>query len=292
MKPQAAQPVSFATQDGYQLHGLLFSPAEAPKSTVQINSGTGIPKEFYSKLANYLCDEGYQVLTYDYRGIGGSRPPQLKGFVTKLTDWGSLDMPAATDYLRALQPELPLMLIGHSLGGQLSGLMPNHQEITAAVFLNSSVGSWRLMPAPYKYFTAFIWYIMVPLCRWWPGYLPSKRLGLGEDLPIGVASQWARWCKHNAYFVPYMQEPDFPRQYFDQVSFPIWSLIAEDDPIANTRTTPPLLALYHNAPIQSETLSLQQTQQKAIGHLGFLRTAASSYLWPEIVRWLDKQAQT
>lgn len=282
-------PVSFAAADGYELHGLLFSASAEAKATIQINSGTGIPKEFYRKLASYLCAAGYQVLVYDYRGIGGSRQGSLKGFETTLIDWARLDMAAATDYLRRSAHDLPLLLIGHSLGGQLCGLMPNHQQITAAIFLNSSFGSWRLMPAPYKYVTAMIWYGLVPFSKAFFGYLPAKPLGLGEDLPLGVAEQWARWCKRNDYFVPFLQEPDFEPHYFQDISYPIWSVIAQDDPIANPLTTPPLLDLYTGAPMQRDTISPQEVKQQKIGHLGFMRSAAATYLWPRLLHWLDNQ---
>jgi predicted alpha/beta hydrolase len=35
-----------------------------------------------------LTECGYFTLTYDYRGIGNSKPESLKGFQANLEDWG------------------------------------------------------------------------------------------------------------------------------------------------------------------------------------------------------------
>ena len=33
------------------------------------------------------------------------------------------------------------------------------------------------------------------------GYFPSSRFGFGEDLPKGVAIEWASWCRNPTYLV-------------------------------------------------------------------------------------------
>lgn len=35
--------------------------------------GTGIKKEFYLNFSRYLCEAGFAVCLFDYRGIGESR---------------------------------------------------------------------------------------------------------------------------------------------------------------------------------------------------------------------------
>ena len=280
--------VRFRASDGFDLGGILFHPRLSPKGLIQINSGTGIPREFYSKLARHLADDGFLVLSYDYRGIGASRPASLRGFEVQLTDWGTKDMPAASAFLLERHPRLPLLLLGHSVGGQLAGLMPNHAQIRAAVFLNSSTGTWFKLSPPYRYFTALVWYGLVPFFSTVLGYLPAKRLGLGEDLPKGVARQWGRWCRSSNYLFDHLQDPGFPPQFYDQVRYPILSVITDDDPIANTVTHAQLLENYPG-PTENRMITRQQAGQKAIGHLGFMRRPAATYLWPELSQWLSRQ---
>jgi predicted alpha/beta hydrolase len=58
---------------------------------VIINSATSVRCRYYSRFASFLFGEGFDVITYDYRGIGESRPVSLRGF-----DAGWIDMQAVT----------------------------------------------------------------------------------------------------------------------------------------------------------------------------------------------------
>ena len=91
--------------DGYPLSMRLVAAAE-PRIAVLVSSGTGFPKGFYERFARYLADRGAAVLTYDFRGIAGSRPEELKGSTIDYPDWGRLDMPAALDALIEAAPGL------------------------------------------------------------------------------------------------------------------------------------------------------------------------------------------
>jgi hypothetical protein len=47
----------------------------------------GVTQSFYAPLARWLAGQGYLAITFDYRGIGESAPPTLRGFGATLTDW-------------------------------------------------------------------------------------------------------------------------------------------------------------------------------------------------------------
>ncbi len=66
--------ISLPATDGYLLGATLFLPRGAKRHAVLINSATAVPRKIYSGFASYLARRGCAVLTYDYRGIGGSRP--------------------------------------------------------------------------------------------------------------------------------------------------------------------------------------------------------------------------
>src|SRR4029079_15823557 len=55
--------------------------AETPaQALVLIASATGVPRQYYGKFARFLTECALDVLTFDYRGIGGSSPPSLRRF--------------------------------------------------------------------------------------------------------------------------------------------------------------------------------------------------------------------
>ena len=108
-----------------------------------LSAGTGFPRQYYRHTAAYLASKGAFVLTFDYRGIGGSGSGDLRGSAIDYPDWGRLDMPAALDALAASAPGLPLTHIGHSIGGSFVGLMHNHNRIDRQALVAVGSGYWK-----------------------------------------------------------------------------------------------------------------------------------------------------
>ena len=52
------------------------SPRARRRGVIVFNGATGFPQSFYFKLAQYAAERGYDVLLYDYRGMGLSAPAQ------------------------------------------------------------------------------------------------------------------------------------------------------------------------------------------------------------------------
>ena len=98
-------------RDGYHLVAHLWdpSPTSTPLGLVVINPATAVKASYYHRYARYLTERGFVVLTYDYRGIGGSRPHHLQNWkaITN-TDWGYLDCEAALAWAIEHCPALPL----------------------------------------------------------------------------------------------------------------------------------------------------------------------------------------
>ena len=124
-----AQHITFPARDNTELTGTLFEPKTAPHTVLLINSGTGIPRRFYTRFARHAASRGFAVLTYDYRGIGDSAPDSLRGYSARYRDWGQQDVPGAISWLTARFPSLPLTVIGHSTGGQQLGLAGNVNRV-------------------------------------------------------------------------------------------------------------------------------------------------------------------
>src|SRR2546421_3033841 len=52
----------------------------ADRPVVIINAATSVRCRYYSRFASFLFANGMDVITFDYRGIGESRPSTLRGF--------------------------------------------------------------------------------------------------------------------------------------------------------------------------------------------------------------------
>ena len=111
-------------RDGVQLAATLFEPATPNGAAILVNSGTGIPRQFYGAFASHLARRGFAVLTYDYRAIGGSEAPPA----ATVEQWGAVDQASMIEHLARLRPGAALGMVGHSFGGQVLGLADNISE--------------------------------------------------------------------------------------------------------------------------------------------------------------------
>ena len=269
--------------DGYPLSMRLISAPE-PTIAILVSSGTGFPKGFYDRFARHLAGRGAVVLTYDYRGIAGSRPADLAALRMDYPDWGRLDMPAALNALIEAAPGLPVVHVGHSVGGHFLGFMPNQDRITRNAFVSVGTGYWGLHHRSYNLLELFFWLGFGPLSLARHGYVKGGGLWAGTDLPRGVFETWKRWCLKRAYFSEELKTTLKPHA-FDAVRSPIRSWIFTDDPIANPRTAPELLRVYPNAPAEIVLRGPGDYGVKRIGHEGAFRRGLEP-LWDEMFDWL------
>ena len=269
--------------DGHAL-AARHAPCAEPKGAVLICSATGLRQYFYQAFAVWLAGQGYAALTFDYRGIGDSLHNGLRKARFRLQDWGQLDIPAALDWLSATYPGIPLNLIGHSAGGQLVGLAPNHGLISRLVQVSCSTGYIGGIRWPMRWTARYLLSVHIPLTARLLGYVPAKRIGWGEDLPAGVAQQWARWCLSPGY---YRNDAggSIKEHYYDRITAPISSIVASDDPIATPKNVADLLDLFPAATGRCVTLRPSEFGLRKIGHVRMFRPAWKA-LWPIIAAGL------
>ena len=278
------QLIKIPALDGYPLAATLREPAGEALGVIQIQSGTGIPQELYANFAAYLSAQGYITLTFDYRGICQSSPKSLRGFEAKITDWGRLDMAGVFDWVLNEYPDLKKTVIGHSMGGQMLGLMHNNHLIDQAILIASCTGYWREFKAPAIYMAPF-WILGLTLSSRMYGYATAKKLRQGENLPKGVALQFASWCSDPGYFQNHFESGAIPL-YYDQYTGPLTSIQITDDPLANEVTANKLLTFYPNAQKTVQRISPQDVGVRKIGHAGFFSRKFRDSLWSDLLTTL------
>ena len=285
--------ISLPATDGYLLGATLFLPLGAKRHAVLINSATAVPRKVYRGFAGYLARRGCAVLTYDYRGTGGSRqmslvgynqPKSLVGFKASMSDWAALDVTAAVAWMRERYKTLPLAYVGHSFGGQALGLLANNNEISRALLVASQATYWKLIASPERYrIYAMLNFIGSPLTRLM-GYTPGWT-GAGQDLPKGVFEQGLGWMMNKRYL---FDDPNLGAlQNFANYKGAMRALCMADDPWA-TRPAVELLCSGFTS-IQPEILSIAPADARAskIGHFGFFRSEHRDTLWRGAAEWLQ-----
>jgi predicted alpha/beta hydrolase len=271
-----------AARDGVKLAATRFDATPPFRGALLLNGGTGIPRQFYAAFAGHLADRGFTVLSYDYRGIGGSEKPAA----ATIDQWGSIDQPSMLDHLAKLCPDAPLGIVGHSFGGQVLGLADNISLVRAAVLIASQSGHWRHWPAGRRRLRMLaLWWLLIPGLTALTGRFPGAWIGTA-NLPANVARSWARWGRSRHYVCDARGEPLRPHN--EQVAFPIRWLSFTDDPIAPYEAVEALRSYYPRASVERRHLAPADLGTEAVGHFGFFRKSMPRAGWDELACWLAK----
>jgi predicted alpha/beta hydrolase len=282
--------LTLTADDGYVLTGSHHAPtgdiAGQPDRFLLIAGATGVPRGFYRRFAEYAAGEGYHVVSVDFRGLGDSRQGPLKGFDMAYVDWSRRDLAAAASWALARGPTA---IVGHSLGGHALGLLPQHQQITAAYICGGGAGWHGWMPAPERYRVWLLWNAIGPLATRVLGYMPMRMLGGGEDLPLGVYRDWRRWCSFPRYFFDDPTAAHLTAE-FPKVTMPIAAAVAHDDLWATPASRDAFFQHYTGASVDRVDLSPAELGVAHVGHMGYFRPPVGQVLWPRIISWLKARA--
>ncbi|MCX7960577.1 MAG: alpha/beta fold hydrolase [Burkholderiales bacterium] len=271
--------VQFAAADGFRLAATLHLPETPNGRAVLVHGATGVRRRYYGRFADELAGRGFTVLTFDYRGIGESRRGPLRALAARMRDWAELDAGAALGFLARAAPGAALFCVGHSFGANALGLVPGIERYRAAAFVGAPSGYWRHWAGSARAAMWLLTHALLPGVAAALGYFPMRALGQGEDLPGGVAREWARWCRHPRYAAGVAGGDGYAR-----LAAPIRSYCASDDRYAPRAAAEALLELYPNA-ASKKLVVLDAAACGGIGHFGYFRERLRETLWAEIADW-------
>jgi predicted alpha/beta hydrolase len=262
----------------------LTPSGERARASVVINCAMGVKQSFYRPFAQFLATLGYSVMTWDYRGVGESVMEAKAARQVSLEQWANEDLSLVIAAAAAAQPDLPILVVGHSFGGQIIALPENRGAIRGALLIacpSGYVGHWRG-----KARGAFMWalaYVGLPLLTRLFGRFPASRLGLGADLPRQVALQWGRWLRHPRYVA------GCPGRSTRIATFaaPIHAISLSDDEFAPRDAVEAMLSLYGGSLVTREVVCPCDHGLERIGHMGFFRPRSSDGLWQAAADRID-----
>lgn len=259
--------LSLTTTDGLSLGATHWRAEAADHGVIVIATATGVHHRFYRRFAEFLAHGGFEVMAFDWRGMGasrtdrGHRDPRLT-----MRHWGEQDLSAAIAWADARANGRRVHLVGHSFGGQALGLASNADRVDRALFVGSQhgwVGHW---PLHLRVPLWLLWNFGMPLGAATLGRFPSSLVGMGETLPQAVALEWARWCSRPEHLGTW--------EGHAALRLPLLSLSFDDDVFAPRRAAEALLREYRSAEIVHE-----HQPATGLGHFGFFRGGSALPLW-------------
>ncbi len=203
----------------------------------------GVPARYYRHFAAELHAAGFAVLALDLRGNGASTPRPSRrtryGY-TELVD----DVAAVCAAITERRAGRPLLLVGHSLGGQIGLLHAANDPagVTGVVLVAAAIPYWRAYPGRRRYgllaMTGSIGAASTVLGVW-PGW------GFGGRQAGRVMTDWARSARTGAYGnLPGADEA------LAKLSVPVLAISIEGDHLVPAPVVDNYTTLFSAAPVE------------------------------------------
>lgn len=186
-------------RDGHRW-SLLARIPEAPVASLLWLPALGVAAKHYVPFAEALAARGIAVFVHEWRGHGSS---SLRA--GHATSWGYRellldDLPASEAAAVATTGDLPRILGGHSIGGQLAccrlALAPG--SAGRLWLVASGAPYWRAFPWRQRWWLPMV-YRFLPWLADRCGALPGRRIGFGGQESRGVMRDWARTALSGRY---------------------------------------------------------------------------------------------
>jgi predicted alpha/beta hydrolase len=132
------------TKDGRMICATCYSPLKPNGKNIIVAPAAYLVQREYRSFAVHFQQLGYNVFTFDYRGVGDSAPDCLKGCDARLQQWAVQDADAVIRYVKNSYPGTEVIYVGHGIGGELIGLAQASQYINKLVLASSSLSCKRL----------------------------------------------------------------------------------------------------------------------------------------------------
>jgi predicted alpha/beta hydrolase len=270
-----------------ETEGHLTLPETAPRAFLTIHPATATPERFYFSFAEAAAARGFAVLTYGLRGVGSPAARQHRN--VRMRDWMSEDVPAAASWAVDEFPDLPHVALGHSVGGHALLLGYGGSDLRGIVTVATHLAATRdIVPVGERLRVRAALSVLGPLASRTLGYMPGKRLGLGEDIPRAALLDWSRWVGMDEYF---FDDPTVGASArMARLRTPVLSVGAADDLWASPEQVDALVDRLRLAPLQRRTFTPTELGVENVGHHGLMRRSRGQAAWPEILDWLEAKA--
>ncbi|MGI5346664.1 alpha/beta fold hydrolase [Streptomyces sp. CA-250714] len=229
----------------FPLHGLRFG-GESERPVVLIASAMGTPGGFYRRLIRELHGAGVTAAVYDFRWQGERAPDGRSCGYRELVD----DLRAALAAVRKEFPTSPVVVLGHSLGGQLALLQAAESAAAGdrgpdAVALVASASVYHRAfglrsPGMLAFGTFMVAYATVR--GRWPGFM------FGGVQPPGVIRDWAFQSRTGRYRLP--PHGESVEERLRELRLPVLSVSVEGDSFAPPRAQAHLCAKVPGAELE------------------------------------------
>ena len=192
MFPSPAEKVCLKSKDGVLSRITVFRNEVKRAPVLVIMPAMGVMASFYEPFALQLVKKGLNVVTSDLRGHGESsiRPKRNTDF--GYSEMVLYDWPCIMAQVEMLFPHSQKIILGHSLGGQLSMLYlaENPAAINCLIMVAAPSLFYKDWPFPRSISLLFSIQIFHWIARAF-GKFPGRKIGIGGTEAMKLVGDWA-----------------------------------------------------------------------------------------------------
>ena len=279
----AREKITIETADGHQLSARWWPGSENGQRSILFIPGLAAPQEYLHFFASYLAQRDWNVLTFDYRSVGGSRDPRVNDTAT-LDDWVNIDLPAALEAIRERTNSKFIGVIAHSIGGQLLGQSPIRSEIDGALFISAQRGIRKHYEGVARFRVEWA-YALFPVMIQIFGNMPPSKYTFPVQCSGQAVRQWVEWGRRGLFVDRNGRSVE---ERFGEFRGPLTAVTIEDDAYyAPAGAVEALTRVYRNAEVERVMLSPKEFGAERIEHFGFFHRHAPRTMWDRATTWLD-----
>lgn len=246
-----------------------WDPPDSPRLIVLVVHGYGEHGGRYAHVADALTDQGATVLADDHVGHGRS-----DGERALITDFEQVvdDLHTLAGIVREDHPDLPLVLVGHSMGGLLTARYAQRRppEVAGVAFAGAVIGDWdwarRVLEEP-----------ELP-------HIPFDPMALSRDPTVGEAYAADPLVYHGQYKRGLLEAEVVALDHFqrdiDRLTMPVLFLHGSDDPFVPYQRS---LQAVREMPTSDRTIHVYQGAR----HELFNETNRDEVIG-DLIEWIDR----
>jgi predicted alpha/beta hydrolase len=262
----------------------VFSPDIPADTTFICLPAMGIRASYYKQFAAELSLHGYNVITADWRGHGNSSVRASRKIDFGYEDLVQ-DLKEVIDLVKTWFPDTKIILVGHSLGGQIGSLFASrYANVVSGLILIASCSvytngfdNWnrkRLHLAAN---------LFSPLSKLF-GHFPGTKIGFGGREAKRVMQDWCLNARTGTYNLTNSNH-DYELS-LSQMTLPVLSISLENDQLAPKRAVENLLNKFNReSSILHLHLTSSQTQISPLNHFSWAKNP--EYFIRTIVNWIN-----
>ena len=276
--------VKLHTKAGYEIALNLYEPESQGSHVVLILPANGTKQVFYSDFARFLSGNNLIVYTFDYGGIGESKSGNLRRFDTSIVNWGKHELEVVLSTIKKDYPGKKLIVVAHSMGGQITGLAPSSLCIDKLIFISVPSGYLEFWTGTGRLKMLMTWYFWFPVLTRLFGYMPTSKISNMEDLPKSVALQWRKWCLSPNYLFDHL---DGDKTWYDEIECPLISYSVENDNFAPKEAVDWFTHRFTSCNKKRIHINPADLDMEYIGHSGFFKESNRDTLWPMLLKNIE-----